>query len=84
MSEILTEFPKRHRGRPPKYDWDKITDGQIHVLRKGRDFDTSAVSFRALAHRTATSRGMTVTTNIQKATEDAAEAVIVRFFQGRR
>lgn len=81
MSETLTEFPKRHRGRPPLYDWDQITDGQIHVLRKGRDFQTSAVSFRALAHRTASSRGMKVETSIQKATADDNEAVVVRFYE---
>lgn len=81
MSEVLQEFPTRHRGRPPKYNWDQITDGQIHVLRRGRDFDTSAISFRALAHRTATARGLKVETSIQKPTEDQAEGVIVRFFQ---
>lgn len=78
--ETLSTFPTRHRGRPPKYDWDEITDGQIHVLRKGRDFQTSAVSFRALAHRTASARGMRVTTTIQKATPDQEEAVVVQFY----
>lgn len=79
MTETLTELPKRRRGRPPKYDWDTITDGQIHVLRKGRDFPTSAVSFRALCHRTADVRNLDLETRIQNATEDAAEAVVVQF-----
>lgn len=79
MSEILAEVPKPRLGRPPKYNWDEITDGQVHVLRKGRDFPTSAVSFRALCHRHASSRGMTVQTHIQKAADDQEEAVIVRF-----
>lgn len=79
MTETLTEVPRARRGRPPKYDWDAIADGQVHVLRKGRDFHTSAVSFRALCHRTKQARGMGLETTIQKATSDAEEAVIVRF-----
>lgn len=79
MTETLTAMPTRRRGRPPKYDWDTITDGQIHVLRQGRDFQTSAVSFRALCHRTAAARSLGLETRIQKATEDDAEAVVVQF-----
>ena len=56
MSEVIEEFPRRKRGRPPKYDWEECFDGQIHVFYKGQDFDVSIESFRALVHRTASAR----------------------------
>lgn len=57
MSYTVKEFPRRRRGRPPKYDWDRYFDGEIHVLRQGVDFQISPTSFRALVHRTANARG---------------------------
>lgn len=56
MSEVITQFPKKKRGRPALYDWDSCFDGQIHVFYKGQDFQTSIESFRALVHRTANTR----------------------------
>lgn len=79
MTETLTELPERRRGRPPKYDWDTICDGSVHVLRQGRDFTVSATSFRALCHRTKQARGMNLDTRIQPADANGGEAVIVRF-----
>jgi hypothetical protein len=56
MPHTIDQFPRRKRGRPPKYDWESYFDGQIHVLYSGQDFDISPKSFRALVHRTARSR----------------------------
>lgn len=66
MASVLADFPKRHRGRPPIYDWDKYADGQNWVCKQGEDFETSPVSFRALVHRTANARGMKAETTIDK------------------
>lgn len=44
---------KKGRGRPQKYPWDVWGNGQFHMAHKGKDFDCSLVSFRALVHRTA-------------------------------
>lgn len=66
MATVVEQFEKRHRGRPPKYNWDKYMDGQIWILHEGSDFDCpgGAKSFRALVHRTATSRGLKAETRI--------------------
>lgn len=56
MSEIVQEFTKKRRGRPPLYDWDSLFDEEIHVYYKGIDFQTNIESFRALVHRTASTR----------------------------
>lgn len=75
MPSTIAEFPKRHRGRPPLYDWDKYMDGQTWVLHAGQDFHTSPVSFRALVHRTANTRGGHAETTIDK----KAMTVIFRY-----
>lgn len=67
----------RKRGRPPKYDWDKYSDGQPWVLYRGTDFDTSVVSFRALVHSAARSRGLKAETAI----DPRNESVSFRFFE---
>lgn len=60
----LDEFPRRRRGRPPKYDWDAYFNGEINVLYQGVDFNVPLDSFRALVHRTANSRGMKAHTQV--------------------
>lgn len=80
MSAVVEEFPRRRRGRPPKYDWDSCFDGQIHVWYQGTDFDTSTTSFRALVHRTANAReggSWRAETRIDKNNN----SVIFRFFE---
>lgn len=77
MASVVEQFPKRHRGRPPKYDWDKYADGQTWVCHQGRDFDTSPISFRALVHRTANARGLKAETTINK----HSKSVTFRFFE---
>jgi hypothetical protein len=59
------------------YDWDKFSDGQNWVCRRGEDFQTSPMSFRALVHRTANARGMKAETQIDK----NAQTVSFRFFE---
>jgi hypothetical protein len=66
MASVVQQFPTRHRGRPPIYDWEKYGDGQTWVCRQGVDFETSPTSFRALVHRTANARGMKAETTINK------------------
>lgn len=59
-------------GRPPKYDWDLLADGQPHVLYAGKDFVSDLASFRALVHSTAARRGLKVTTSIDKSQKSVA------------
>lgn len=66
----------KHRGRPPTYDWDKLSDGQVWVRYKGIDFQSEVASFRALVHRTASAKGLKVETSIDK----NAESVTFRFY----
>lgn len=35
-------------GRPPKYDWDELTDGTIWKAVRGKDFYTTPKNFRTL------------------------------------
>ena len=56
MAHTVEQFPRRRRGRPPKYSWDRFFDDQIHVLYQGEDFKSELDSFRALVHRTANAR----------------------------
>lgn len=72
MANVIEEFPRRHRGRPPIYDWDTYSDGQNWVCYQGTDFQTSPTSFRALVHRTANSRGMKAQTIINKEDKSVA------------
>lgn len=67
MSSVIEEFPAKHRGRPNKYDWDLYMDGKNWKCVQGQDFHVSAVSFRALVHRTARTRGLKAETRINKA-----------------
>lgn len=69
--------PRKRRGRPPKYDWELLGDGQLHVLYEGQDFETSCTSFRALVHRSANARGLKADTRIDK----NAHSVAFTFFK---
>lgn len=57
---------ERPRGRPPKYDWDRLMDGSEHICWPGQDFDCTPASFRALVYRTADSRDLTATVTLDK------------------
>lgn len=54
------------RGRPPKYDWDELFDGQTWVLEAGKDYPrtSSARSIRSSVYSAAHRRGVRVVTSI--------------------
>lgn len=62
MSEVASTFPDVH-GFPRKYPWERWTDGCIHVLTRGEDFDVSTYSFRHAAHNHADRNGFRVRTS---------------------
>lgn len=66
MSQIIENFEPQ-RGRPPKYDWDRLTDGRARRLRKGEDFDAELHSFRTMIHRKARDMGLRAHTKINEA-----------------
>lgn len=78
MANIIESMPRRKRGRPAKYDWDKYADGQNWVLYRGTDFEVSLSSFRALVHSAARSRGFKAETVLNKNND----SVSFRFYEG--
>lgn len=66
MAEVTTQLARRHRGRPAIYDWERYSNGEFWVCHEGQDFETSPVSFRALVHHTARTRGLKAETQIDK------------------
>ena len=63
MPEVRYVPPRQ--GRPPKYDWDTITDGYVWVARQGDDFDCTVSGFKALLRYQARKRGMKVKTKVE-------------------
>ena len=43
-----------------KYPWEWWLDGEVHVLRRGEDFQVSAASFQSYAHNVAGRYGTSV------------------------
>ena len=66
MSEVVSDFTPQ-RGRPPKYDWEQLTDGKARRLYQGEDFDAGLYSFRTMVHRKARDLGMKAHTKINEA-----------------
>lgn len=64
--DVITDF-QTQRGRPPKYDWQHLTDGQARRLYKDTDFDAELHSFRTMVHRKARDLGMKAHTKINEA-----------------
>lgn len=58
MSEVVDQFPLTTRGPDPKYRWDLWTDGRIHKLEHGVDFDTRPKCVIAAAYRWADTHGL--------------------------
>lgn len=56
----------RRPGRPAKYKWDLLTNGEQWVLYQGKDFQSELASFRALVWSTAARKGLGVVTSIDK------------------
>ena len=38
MAEVVDQMPPRRRGRPAKYDWATLLNGEVHRLRHNEDF----------------------------------------------
>jgi hypothetical protein len=57
-----TDQPKGQRGRPPKYDWDLLTNGEVWSGKQGIDFTARLDSFRIYLHEVAAARGLKVKT----------------------
>lgn len=53
----LNSSPKKIRGNPGKYPWEKWLDGQTHNLVQGEDFTTSHRYFLENARRAAAKQG---------------------------
>ena len=60
MSEVVDSFPPPSRTRV--YAWERWTDGAIHVLERGADFDCEARLLCKAARRFAITHGMRVKT----------------------
>ena len=55
----LDDFPPRRRTRG---DFSRVADGQVYLLRKGRDFDVQVDSLAIAARRWAREHGYRLTT----------------------
>lgn len=83
--ERVGGFPTRRRG--PSWDFSAVADGEVYLLRRGRDFDVQVESLRHAARKWAAERGMRVETRSEFAEhEDARERVglYLRFVQQAR
>lgn len=59
-------------GGYPGLPWDRWTDGQWHVLRRGPDFMMEVESFRELLRKGAKHRGLRAVTHV-----DAVEEIVL-------
>jgi hypothetical protein len=55
----VDDFPPRRRTR---WDFSRVADGQVYLLRKGRDFDVEVESLVIAARRWAREHGYRLTT----------------------
>jgi hypothetical protein len=55
----VDDFPPRRRTR---WDFGRVADGQVYLLRKGRDFDVEVASLVIAARRWAREHGYRLTT----------------------
>jgi hypothetical protein len=55
----VDDFPPRRRTR---WDFSRVADGQVYLLRKGRDFDVEVESLAIAARRWAREHGYRLTT----------------------
>lgn len=79
---------KSRKGRPPKYPWERWTNGRTHRLFKGSSeqreaeplkyFEADLISFRTMVHRKARDLGAHIGayTNIN----EADQSVTIRFY----
>jgi hypothetical protein len=55
----VDDFPPRRRTH---WDFSRVADGQVYLLRKGRDFDVQVESLAIAARRWAREHGFRLTT----------------------
>jgi hypothetical protein len=77
-------FPDRRRVR---WDFSKVADGHVYLLRRGRDFDIEVDSLAAAARRWAREYGYALTTRSEfgvHGTDRRKVGLYVRFEQRKR
>ena len=52
-------------GRPPKYDWNNLTDGSVWKAEQGEDFESAPTSFRTLLRYQAKIRSLKVEVHVR-------------------
>lgn len=63
MSVVVDELPPvQYRGFTRKYPWERWTDGQVHWLKRGEDFELPVRKFVKRAHRHAEMKGFCLRT----------------------
>jgi hypothetical protein len=76
-------FPPRRRAR---WDFRRVADGELYLLRKGRDFDVEVDSLAIAARRWAREHGYTLTTRSEfdERQEGRPKVGAVRSVRGER
>lgn len=92
MATIISEHVTQKVGVKPKYDWDTWLDGKTRRLtgphKKGKesrpyrdkvipDFDSSANSFKRMAHHAAKMRGFKVSVSIEPGGKALPDCVVL-------
>jgi len=80
----VDDFPPRRRTR---WDFSRVADGQVYLLRKGRDFDVQVESLVIAARRWAREHGYRLTTRSEfdeHGTDGRKVGLYVRFEQRKR
>lgn len=77
MAKRLDEFPKRTR--ESQYPWDEWLNGDVWLLRRGKDedYETTSASMRATAISAAKRAGKRIRTQITK-DADGTEALVIQ------
>ena len=78
MSAVAAAFPEPCSGFPRKYEWERWTDGQIHICKRGEDFFCSPRRFAQTAWMHAERHGFSVQTNVR------GRFVFIQFRRRRR
>ena len=80
MAKVLKDYkPPAYHGT--EYPWEKWLDGQVWLLTKGEDFESTTRSFQISARRAALKRGMAISmsTYIDPDThEKCPDSIVVR------
>lgn len=75
--EILDEFPDQKRGG--KYPWNEWLDGQVRMLRKGEQYETTTASMRAIASAAAKKAGKRLRSKEVK--DENGEALVIQVYE---